>query len=275
MSLRALASNPRRIRLAVLGCGNMGSAIAVGLAKKSKNISLITYEPQYARALRLARKAGGRAARSLADLRGCDYFLIACKPQQFMDLAAQLCTITRAESKVLSVMAGVRVAKIKRALGIRKVARLMPNLPCGIGFGTCAIYFSGMPAAEQKMVLKIFSPIAQIYPVKSEEMMDAATAVIGSGPAYLFELARIFAAKTSRFGFPQKTAEAIIKNVFFGASALLLQSPKTSEELRNQVTSKKGTTAAALALFQKFGLEKILGHALLAAYRRAKTLSGK
>lgn len=269
-----------KIRLAVLGCGNMGSAIALGLAKKlrekkSRKFSFVTYTPTHWRALRLARAVGGRAVRRVAELKNCDWFLITCKPQQFGNLAAELRKTVGKNSKIISVAAGISSSRIQKELGVQKVARVMPNTPCLIGCGTCAVYFSGMTAAEQKIVREIFSAVASVYAVNSDDKIDAATAMIGSGPAYVFEIARIFSEKFSQMGFAKKTAKQIVKQVIKGSALLMNQSQDSPEKLRNQVTSKKGTTAAALQILQKSGLEKILGRALHAAYARAKTLPGK
>lgn len=269
-----------KVRLAILGCGNMGSAIVLGLAKKlreqkSRKFSFVTYTPTRVRALRLARAVGGRSVRRVAELKNCDWFLIVCKPQQFSDLVAELRNIVGKNSKIISVVAGIPVSKIKKVLSVQKVARVMPNTPCLIGCGTCAVYFSGMTAAEQKIVREIFSAVAAVYAVNSDDKIDAATTMIGSGPAYVFEIARIFSEKFSQMGFAKKTAEQIVKDVIKGSALLMNQSRDSPEILRNKVTSKKGTTAAALNILQKSGLEIILGRALQAAYQRAKTLSGK
>lgn len=251
----------------------MGSAIVLGVARRSKNFLFHTFDPIHRKSEKLAREVGGKSVRRFADLGACDYFLLACKPQQFTDLAASLKEVLKPKAKIISVLAGISSRRLRNALGIKKVARVMPNTPCLIGCGAAAIYFSGMNAAEKKVVRGIFSAVAKVFEVHSDDKIDAATAMIGSGPAYIFEIARIFAKKFGSRGFPKKTAEQIVKEVFKGASLLMDQSSTSIEELRNKVTSKKGTTAAALKVFQKHHLHQTLEAALNAAYKRAKQLS--
>lgn len=261
--------------LGVLGCGNMGSAIVLGLHAEggAQSFSFFTYTPTHKRAAKLAQAVGGRAVRKLVELKTCEYFLIACKPQQFSDLAKDLKKITGKDSKIISVMAGISVAKIKKMLGVKKVARVMPNTPCMIGCGTAALYFSDMNATEKKTVAGIFSAIAHVYIVQSENAMNAATAIIGAGPGLIFEITRLFAAKTEVLGFSKKIANEIVKDMIFGAASLMIHSKETPETLRNKVTSKKGVTEAALEIFQNQNLEKTLQSGLEAAFKRAKELS--
>lgn len=262
-----------KTRLAVLGCGNMGSAIVLGLARRSRDFFFHAFDPSRGKAQKLARTAGGKSARTVKNLKDCDYFLLACKPQQFGDLAASLAGVVGRRSKIISVIAGVSSAKLRRDLGAVKIARVMPNTPALIGCGTCAIYFSGMNGREKSVVRRIFEAVAKVHIVSSDDKIDAATAMIGSGPAYVFEIARIFAEKFATMGFPKKEAEAIVKQVIHGSATLMLKSPDSPELLRDKVTSKKGTTWAALKVFKKRRLAQTLAEALQAAYKRAKALS--
>lgn len=262
-----------KTKLAILGCGNMGSAIALGVAKKTRAFHFFAYTPTYTRARKLARTIHGKAVKSLESLKDCDYFLIACKPQQFSELAPELKKILNENSKIVSIMAGVPTRRIKRELGVSKVARVMPNTPCLIGEGCAALYFSGMTRVERRIVKKIFSPVAKLHVVTSDDKIDAATTIIGSGPAYIFEIARLLAEKFATLGFPKYKAQAIVKDVFKGSSILMAQSRESLEELQERVISWRGTTWAALQLMKKRHLSKTISAALTAAYKRAKQLS--
>lgn len=259
-------------KLAVLGCGNMGSAVALGLANASDNFEFFTYTPTQTKAKKLAEEIGGNAVQKVSDLKTCDFFLIACKPQQYGDLAKELGPIVRESSVLVSVMAGITVPTLKK-LGSRKVARAMPNTPCLIGEGACGIFYFNLSEEEKKQVTGMFTPIAQVFEVASDDEIDMATAVIGSGPAYYFEITRIIADKLAALGIPKARAAEMTKAVAKGAAALMLQSSDTLEELRNKVTSKKGTTDAALTSFKKNQLEKIIAEGVEAAYKRAKELA--
>ncbi|MBI4367692.1 MAG: pyrroline-5-carboxylate reductase [Deltaproteobacteria bacterium] len=260
-------------RLAVLGCGNMGSAIALGLHARGAPFAFFCYTPTHTRAAALARRVGGVAARALAELARCEYFLLACKPQQFPELAAALRPILPAGARIVSMLAGTSTEKLRAALGQAKIARAMPNTPCAIGEGATAIYCLGMDAAERAIVRAIFAAVGAVFEVDSDDAIDLATAIVGSGPAYFFEIARILAHKLAAMGLPADIAAGMAAHVIKGAGALLVQSADSAETLREKVTSKKGTTAAALDCLRANHLERILGEALDAAYRRAKELA--
>lgn len=262
-----------KTKLAIVGCGNMASAIVLGLAKKSKAFDFVTYTPTQTRAKNLAQAVGGKAAKEIKELQPCEYFLIACKPQQYDEMAAQLKIAMHAEAKIISVVTGISTPHIQKTLGVTQVARAMPNTPCLIGEGTCAIFFTALSDKEKTIVENIFSAVAQVFLVDSDDAIDASTAVIGSGPAYIFEIARILAKKYAALGIEPAAAEKIVQQVIRGSAHLMQQSADTPETLREQVTSKGGTTFAALEIFRSRGFEEILDAAVDAAYQRAKQLS--
>lgn len=261
-------------KLAILGCGNMGSAIAAGLSGKSSYFKMSLYDPTPEKSSALAKQTGSKAVSSISGLKPCDAFLIACKPQHFGDLAKQLKPILMPEKVVVSIMAGVSSATLATRLGIKKIARVMPNTPCLVREGVAAIYFSETLNREEKeSVEQIFRPIAQVFDFTSDKEIDIATALTGSGPAYFFEIARILSGKATALGLNTTDAEAMTKQLLRGSATLMLQSKDSLETLRDNVTSKGGTTQAALETFQKLELEKTLRAGLEAAFRRAEELS--
>lgn len=260
-----------KTKVAVLGCGNMGSAIVLGAAKNLPNFSFITYTPSGRRARALAAKVKGKAVRGMAGLENCDWFLIACKPQQYAYLERELKPVVRKTSKIISVMAGISFKRLKK-LGTQKIARVMPNTPCLVGKGTCAVFYSGMNGTEKKIVRKLFEPVGEIFEVRSDDQINTATALIGSGPAYFFEFTRLLAEAAAQKGLPRAKAEAMAKSTALGAAVLMLQSQDGLETLRDKVTSKGGTTQAALETFKKRGWEKVIRAAVSAAIQRGRTL---
>lgn len=262
-----------KTKLAVLGCGNMGSAIVLGVAKKTDTFEFHLYDPLFEKASKLAKESSGKAHEKMAALKTCDYFLLACKPQNFNELARSLKPTLHKDSKIISIIAGVPTSRLKEALGVAKIARVMPNTPCLIGEGAAAIYFVNVSTAEQKIVKEIFSSIAQVHFVASDDAVDIVTIGIASGSGYLFEIARIFIEKLTAMGLNPKTADAMVKQMLKGSAALLQQATDSPEELRNKVTSKGGTTEAALKVFSEKNLKEIFNKALEAAYQRAKELS--
>jgi len=262
-------------KLAVLGCGNMGSAIALGLAKKSKNFEIIAYNPTPKKAQKIANETKGKRAASMDDVKHGEYFLIACKPQQFGDLAKELLPQLSKKSVIVSIMAGVSVAKMKKLLPKAELfVRVMPNTPCLIGEGVSGIYFTSNISKEKKNVVKeIFSAVSKVFFFKNETEIDTVTAATGAGPAYIFEFAIQMIQKTIAMGIDPKTAEAMIQQLFVGASLLMANSPDSPETLRNKVTSKGGTTEAALKKLKEYQIDKAISEALEAAFQRAKELS--
>lgn len=261
-----------KTKLGILGCGNMGSAIALGLVKKSKGFEMHLYDPSIEKSRALAKKTKGKAHSKMIVLKSCDYFLLACKPQHFQELAGQLKPILARDSKIISIMAGIPTSKIRRSLGCKKLARVMPNTPCLIGEGAAAIYCVGMNAKEKTIVKNIFTAVAEVHCVNSDDAIDIVTIGIASGSGYLFEIARIMIKKLTALGLDAKIADPMVKQMLKGSSLLMQQSPNSPETLRNQVTSKGGTTEAALKVFSEKKLEEIFGQALKTAYKRAKEL---
>lgn len=279
------------MKLAILGCGTMGSAIVLGAVKQKvpgsfgegapkvpgsfclRKFEFHLYDPFLEKAQKLAKEAKAKAHANMEELSGCEYFLLAVKPQNFRELAVQLKPILVRDTKIISIMAGVPTAKIREGLDCQKLARVMPNTPCLVGEGAAAIYFVSMSQSEKEVVKKIFAPIAQVHCVGSDDEVDLVTVGIASGSGYIFEIARILIEKLSAMGLDAKTADAMVKQMLKGSAALMQQSPMSAEELRNQVTSKGGTTEAALKIFSEKKLEEIFSEALDAAYRRAKELS--
>ena len=262
-----------KIKLAIIGCGNMGSAIAQGVAQKNEQFEFYCFDLNADKRSELATNCKGVAVESLAEFSKCEYFLLAVKPQQFAELAATLKPHLPSGAKIISVLAGTSSATLQDELGIKQLVRVMPNTPCLIGEGISGLYFVGMNENDKTTVKSIFSAVGTVIEVDSDDMIDKITALSGSGPAYIFEITRIIAAKAQAFGFAEKTAQQIAVQLVKGAGSLMAGQDITPEELRIQVTSEKGTTEAALNILNELKLESVFCEAIQAAYERAKVLS--
>lgn len=260
--------------LAILGCGNMGSAIVKGYAPKAKKVQMILFDPDEARAKILADVVGGKAVKTLGELPPCDFYLIACKPQQFSELASDLNPVLNPKSVVVSIMAGVTTAKMKSLLPrVEKFIRTMPNLPCLVGEGVTGMY--AMPTVglqERNVAQSVFEAVSKTFIFEDENALDIIVAVTGSGPAYIFEWANLLIHKMTAMGIDAKTADGMIRQLFVGASCLISESSDSLEELRKRVTSKGGTTEAALKILTESKLDEIFSKAIDAAFNRAKEL---
>jgi len=204
-----------------------------------------------------------------------DILVLAIKPQSFARAVDDLKAWVSPQTLVVSIMAGVTIARISSALGCEKVARAMPNTPGAIGMGVTAFALS--PAcsdAESLATGHLLEPLGLVIGPLKEEQMDAVTAVSGSGPAYVFLLVEALAAAGRSAGLGEATANALARETIVGAGALLGNSPESPADLRKAVTSPGGTTAAALdVLMSGGGMPDLMRKAVDAAVRRGQELS--
>ncbi len=202
--------------------------------------------------------------------------VLAVKPQMLTELAMELRAFFEDRSRVVvSVLAGTPGAKVRGLLGTNaRVVRTMPNLPAAIRLSCTAICVSaGAHAGDEDFAMELFRAVGPTVLRIPEELMDAFTAVAGSGPAYLFYLAEAMTKAAVKLGFDAKTADAAVRATLFGASAMLKDDPRTAEALRAAVTSKGGTTAAATARLDSSGVPASIVKAIEAACERGRELA--
>lgn len=216
-----------------------------------------------------------KAVKTLDEIPPCDFYLVACKPQQFSELARDLNPILNPKGVVISIMAGVTIAKMKLLLPrAKKFVRTMPNLPCLVGEGVTGLYVTPSVSAQEKGIAQnIFGAISKTFFFEDEDALDIVVALTGAGPGYVFEVASCWIRKMVSMGINTETADRMIRQLFLGASRLMVESSESPEELRKRVASKGGTTEAALKVFTEFKLEEIFSKAIDAAFNRAKELS--
>ncbi len=259
------------MKIAVLGCGNMASALIIPMKGMA---DFYTYTPSGEKAKKLAELVDGIFVSKLSELPPCDLYMVGCKPQQFADLAKSLQHVDFSSSTILSIMAGVTASTMSEAFKCKSVIRTMPNTPSMVGEGVLALYAtSETKPAVVSDVVRLFESGASVYQFSEEDQIDIITPFSGCGPAYLFELGRILQTKMERMGIDSSIAKEMISKTFLGASTMMDQSLDTFTQLRENVTSKKGVTFEALEVFRKSGLEEIASNAIDAAYKRSKELS--
>lgn len=264
-----------RPNLAVVGFGNLGSAIVAGALRSNVIDARTTLVVETDDARRAAAASlGCPTSASLDDLRGCAQVLLAVKPQSFGEIAPRF--PRQPERTVfVSVMAGIRGGTIRQALGTQHaVVRAMPNTPACVGCGMTAISLSdGARAGDESLAERIFASVGRTVRVE-ERLLDAVTAVSASGPAYVYLLAEIWEESALGFGFDRTTARALVRQTILGAARMLDDRTADAAALRAAVTSKGGTTAAAVAVLEERGLRAAFADALVAAERRARELAG-
>lgn len=261
------------IEIGMIGCGNMGGAIARALVRKGvASREAISLNDKDMRKAALLAKELGCANRDLFSLfEKSDIIIIAVKPQDFLELA-KLMHGHMAGKTVVSLMAGMKISNISLAVGKgAQIVRTMPNMPALIGQGITCLSFKGKLKHHLK-IKEIFESVGKVMEV-DESYLDAVTAVSGSGPAYLFYLADAMIEAGKAAGLKEDAATELVLHTLHGASALLKQSGERPGDLVKKVASKRGTTEAALSVFDKKKMKHTVKEAILKAKHRSKELS--
>jgi pyrroline-5-carboxylate reductase len=261
--------------IAFLGGGNMARALIGGLLGRGYDrTSICVVEVSAPARERLAAEHGVHvSAAPDAATSQAEILVLATKPQ---DLKAAVTPFADGlEGKlVISIAAGVRLDALSRWLrGHRKLVRCMPNTPALIGAGIAALYaLPEVSAEEKKRAEAILRAVGDVVWVDDEHLLDPVTAVSGSGPAYVFWFIEQLALSGEKLGLPRDVSLRLAMQTVLGAAKLAAQSDNTPAELRKQVTSKGGTTEAALKVFEQEKLAERMMKALEAASRRGAAL---
>jgi len=267
-------------KLAFIGGGNMAGALIGGLVRKGiTGGQMAVADPSEEQLRRLHRDYGVMGTSDNAEaVRGAEVVIVAVKPQQMRAVALALAGPLSAEKPlVLSVAAGIPHAALSRWLGGSvPVVRTMPNRPALNGFGATGLFAPPtVGAAHRALAESIMAAVSATVWVDHESQMDTVTAVSGSGPAYFFLFMEALEAAARERGLPADVARQLTLETAFGAAQMARQSTDSLAILREQVTSKGGTTAAALAVLDAAGLRAIVGHAVAAADRRSAELAAE
>ena len=264
--------------LAFIGGGNMASAIIGGLVASGRpGASIVVVEPFEAQRVKLEADFGVRAF-AAADTALAEASLVvwAVKPQLFTAAAASCaasCATQLARALHLSVMAGIRTDAIARATGSARVVRAMPNTPALIGQGIAGLFArSGVSADERAQVEAVLAPTGQLLWVEREQDLDAVTALSGSGPAYVFYFIEAMVQAALDMGLTEAQGKRLALATFGGATSLAQASADPPALLRERVTSKGGTTHAAISALDRSGVKAALIAAIRAAEQRAREL---
>ncbi len=266
--------------LLLVGCGKMGGALLAGWLDRGLDATSITIVEPAGLPAGMPPAAADRVVAgvdALADHVAPRVVLFAVKPQVMDAVVPAYRRFAWPETVFLSIAAGRTLASFARLLGGgAAVVRAMPNTPAAVRRGiTAACGNRHVDFAQRDLCTDLLAAVGEVVWVEDEAMMDAVTAVSGSGPAYVFHLVEAMAAAGSAAGLPADLAERLARATVTGAAALLDQSPDAPATLRRNVTSPGGTTEAALAvLMADAGLTHLLTDAVAAAARRARELAG-
>jgi pyrroline-5-carboxylate reductase len=261
--------------LLTFGAGNMAQALIPPMVK-GENLRVKAFTPSMTKAQELADKVNGSVLENLKNIPEVDFYMLSCKPQQFHALASEISGKLKGEGIALSLLAGITIEEISLGLSHEKVVRLMPNTPALVGEGITLIYFSPtINESEKELIKRLLSHTGSIFECESEDQLDRLMGLTGSGPAYIFEFARLFSEYLTHFNVPKEVAEKLCIDLFKGSSMMMDQSKENLETLRNKVTSPNGVTHEALEVFKNEKIGNIFNQALESNYQRAKELAGK
>ncbi len=261
-------------KMVFIGGGNMASAIIGGLIRQGmRPMQCMVVEPDSAQHARLKAEFGIEAfAAPNSMLSQAGLVVWAVKPQVFKT-AALAAKVHTAQALHLSVAAGIRSDSIAQWLGTDRVVRCMPNTPALIGKGITALFArAAVTAADRQQVEQVISTTGEHLWLDSESQLDAVTALSGSGPAYVFFFMEAMTKAGIDMGLSPEQAARLAQATFTGASALAHGSADSPEVLRQRVTSKGGTTYAAITSMQQDSVDTMFMRAMHAARRRAKEL---
>ena len=252
--------------LGFLGAGNMGEAMIRGLlsAKLRSPEQVVVYDAAPGRGEELRRRFGIVAARSVEDLlRACDTVVVAVKPQVLSSVLSGISRDAARGKTFVSIVAGA------------KIVRTMPNTPAQVGMGSTGIYFPPIvDAATRQEVLALFSSFGTVAEMPREELLDAVTALSGSGPAYAFLFLEALADGAVRAGMGRAEASLLAASTLEGAARMVRETGMHPAELKDMVMSPGGTTAAGVAALERGAFRATVMDAVLSAWQRCRELSG-
>ena len=262
-----------------IGAGNMAEALIKGI------ISANICKPKYIfindirsdRLEYLTRQYHVQAVANSTALAGqVDVLILSVKPQHMANVLMAIESTVKHSTLTISIAAGVKIAEIATALSDKPIIRVMPNTPALIGEGASAMFANNRARPMMDRAMKIFSSVGKAVIVDNEDLIDAVTAVSGSGPAYFFLMMEEMIRIADEMGLPLEIAKILVLQTAKGAALLAAERDKFNEspsELRRKVTSPGGTTEAALKVFAAKNFPQLISDALTAARNRSKELS--
>ena len=266
-------------KVAVIGVGNMGYAYVRSIVNKNiaQRGDLNLFDVSVGRVNSLKEEGFTNSFSTFNDqISQSDIIVLAVKPQFFAEVAQQVKPFIKENQVLVSIMAGVKSSLIAKHLGNKNVVRAMPNTPCLLNKGITGFHLSEEVAANASIskVKEILESTGVAVEVKEEDLIDAVTAVSGSGPAYFYYFVQQMVAQGVALGLPEDVATKLANTTMAGAHAMIdVKGGKSIQDLIDAVTSKGGTTLAALTTMQDNGVGENIQKAVKAANDRAAVLS--
>lgn len=263
-------------KVAVIGTGEMGESLIRGLVEQAvlEPSQVVGTNPLIARNEEMVSKYKIEVSADNAEaVRGADLVILAVKPQVAPYIFAELRGLVKPSALVLSIAAGISIAQLQDGFGHSAVARSMPNTPAQIGMGITVWTVTESVTERQKEQAKvIFGALGEEVFMEDEAYLDMATALSGSGPAYVFLLMEAMIDAGVHMGFSRRIARELVFKTIAGSVEYAERSGKHAAELRNEVTSPGGTTAEALYHMEKRSFRTVISRGIWAAYQRSISL---
>lgn len=247
-------------KITIIGGGNIGEAL---ISQSAKDVLVIDIDE--ARLKYLAKKYKVNTSNNIMHCLASEIIILAVKPQQAKTVYLNLEKQINKNTIVISIMAGISIKSISEGLNAKKIVRAMPNTPVLVNKGMTVWFAKNLKQAEKKEVQKIFGSMGMELEVKKEDDIDKATAISGSGPAYVFYFIEAYLEACDKMGLDRK----LVRQTIVGSIELLDQSKDRAKTLRKKVTSKKGTTEAATNYLDSKKFKKIFAEAINKAYKRS------
>lgn len=267
------------MRIGFIGAGTMAEAMVAGIIKEGVTASdhIVASDPIRERLSFMAKTYGiGITPSNREAAHRADIVVLAVKPQNLEDVLVDLRGALENHQLVVSIVAGATITKIANTLAHDVIVRAMPNTPAQIGQGMSVWTATSTVESHQRDATRsILQALGKEIYAENEKHIDMATAVSGSGPAYVFLIQEAFTDAAVHIGLSRKVAEELVNQTLIGSLMFSQQSGKHPAELRNLVTSPGGTTAEALLTFEHAGLRASFIEAVIAAYEKARLLGGQ
>jgi pyrroline-5-carboxylate reductase len=265
-----------KLKIALIGPGVMGEAILSGLinSKTCPADAIIISGPENDRNSWLQEKYHVQVAADNGSAAvNADVIVLAVKPQRFTQVAKSLKGKIPNSAVIVSIIAGVKLDNLAKALGNPNIIRAMPNTPARIAKGiTVWTTTEAVSDLQKESAIDLFKALGEEVYVDDESYMDMATAVSGTGPAYVFLFMEAMIDAAVHLGFPRRIAEQLVSQTVLGSVEFYRSSHDHPAKLRNEVTSPGGTSAEALYYLEKAGFRTAISRAILAAYERSQEL---
>ncbi len=264
------------MKIAFIGSGAMAGAMIVGLLREdlAKPENLYASDPREGRGEELREKYGVQPfTDNINAVKNADVVVLSVKPQRLGAVLEELKGSISENALVLSIIAGATIDKIGTGLGHEKIVRTMPNTPARIGEGiTVWVASDAVSEIQKEQAQKILSALGEDVFVEDEYYLDMATALSGSGPAYVYMFMEAMIDAGVHMGFPRRISEKLVVQTMRGSVNFYEKNDVHVAALRNQVTSSGGTSAEALYYLEKAGIRTAISRAIWAAYQRSLEL---